>query len=474
MAFVKGFVKVIGVTAVGLAVGTAAVLAPLWLNSVGGASTGSISDRSANHWTDRAGHFARQIGGTVAGVYADFTQTNPTTSSGQGRTAADLAAASGSRNGALREISTQAHNAAAQSVGYLAYAPGASAARVSEPTTVQQPWTTQVTIEPETASVRKQTSSKPASEDQRRALVRDIQTELKRVGCFDGEPDGLWSAASKRAMASFTQRVNASLPFEQPDFILLTLVQGHSGSACGKVCANGQTLSETGRCQAVGIVAQVDRIKDKPRTERGDAPAKVAELPTVVRPSVGSAWTATVTGPIDGPVSRPLITGSIAALAPTPRPTVRRGTEVAATAPAPLLADRNAAPLPGRMTVGGPALVTAPEPMAKALPEQNWPKPASIRSQMATLDVAKPGDPPPTPVTESEVDDLPPQHVVRPGTANARPAVAARPRQETPTPTVVHRPAPQRAASSPAAKDPQFSSKQRRLVYEMFQRPDRN
>jgi hypothetical protein len=490
-SLVMRFVNVVGVMSLGIGLGTAAVLAPLWLTSTGvaptgAASTGAAASGSAGLWVDRAGQFVRDVAGSVTGSFTDLTSP-----ASNGRPSPDQAAATTrDRVGTLGETPAHAqspsNSTASGTIGYLARAPGTAAAKIAEPTAVQQPWTTQVTVEPETASGRKQTSSKPTSEDQRRTLVHDIQTELKRVGCYDGEPDGTWSAASKRAMASFTERVNASLPFEQPDFILLTLVQGHAGKACGKPCANGQTLSDGGRCLTSNVLAQADRTKDKFRGERADRPAKTAELPTVVRPSVGSAWTATVTGPVT--------TGSIATAVPAPaqRPTVKRGTDVANSTttpappvsvretvlPSPQIADRALAPLPGRMTIGGPAVAPSPqltqEPTAAIPVRPGVPKAEPTKSQLATLDVAKPTAQVPTPVTETDVDDPPPQRAARPGNATVRAPVAARPRQDAPAPTVVHRPAPQRAVSSAPPKEPQFGSKQRRLVYEMFQRPDRN
>jgi hypothetical protein len=65
------------------------------------------------------------------------------------------------------------------------------------------------------------------------SLTREIQRELKRVGCYDGDLNGKWNAQSRSAMKTFTDYVNAKLPVERPDYILLRLVQGHKGKACG-------------------------------------------------------------------------------------------------------------------------------------------------------------------------------------------------------------------------------------------------
>jgi hypothetical protein len=64
------------------------------------------------------------------------------------------------------------------------------------------------------------------------SLARQLQSELRRVGCYDGELSGVWSPRTRMAMKAFTDRVNASLPVDKPDQILLALVQSHQGVAC--------------------------------------------------------------------------------------------------------------------------------------------------------------------------------------------------------------------------------------------------
>jgi hypothetical protein len=103
----------------------------------------------------------------------------------------------------------------------------------------------------------------PATTMSREELVRGLQRELRRVGCYWGEVDGSWGAGSKRAMGSFMDRVNASLPMEQPDFILLTLLQSHAGQACGKDCPAGQSLVESGRCMPNAVVAKAGRTTER-------------------------------------------------------------------------------------------------------------------------------------------------------------------------------------------------------------------
>ncbi len=68
------------------------------------------------------------------------------------------------------------------------------------------------------------------------ALARALQRELKRVGCYSGEITGAWTTSTRMAMRAFTERVNATLPIDKPDPVLLSLVQGHQqGDVCTPV-----------------------------------------------------------------------------------------------------------------------------------------------------------------------------------------------------------------------------------------------
>ena len=59
-------------------------------------------------------------------------------------------------------------------------------------------------------------------------LARDIQRELKRVGCFEGDISGDWNTATRKAMKTFVDRVNATLPIDAPDHIFEDFGSGSS------------------------------------------------------------------------------------------------------------------------------------------------------------------------------------------------------------------------------------------------------
>jgi len=58
-------------------------------------------------------------------------------------------------------------------------------------------------------------------------LIRNIQRELKRVGCYEGETHGVWTKLTREAMERFTELANAKLPTQEPDIVLLSLVRGY-------------------------------------------------------------------------------------------------------------------------------------------------------------------------------------------------------------------------------------------------------
>lgn len=127
-------------------------------------------------------------------------------------------------------------------------------------------WSTVVT--PETSASGKITSSKPGDGETRAQLARDLQRELKRVGCYGGEITGNWSSSTQRAMTQFMDRVNATLPVDEPDYILLTLVQGHAAAACGADCPSGQVQSDGGKCVPRAVVAQATRKSEREQQQK--------------------------------------------------------------------------------------------------------------------------------------------------------------------------------------------------------------
>ncbi|HJZ30220.1 MAG TPA: hypothetical protein VKF35_03900 [Hyphomicrobiaceae bacterium] len=88
-----------------------------------------------------------------------------------------------------------------------------------------------VFVPPRLAAPAPVTAAAPRVSD-RAGLARELHKELKRVGCYGGDVNGPWSSASRQAMRRFTDRVNAKLPVDEPDPILLRLVAGQTQTVC--------------------------------------------------------------------------------------------------------------------------------------------------------------------------------------------------------------------------------------------------
>ena len=215
--------------------------------------------------------------------------------------------------------------------GLRSFSPGISLAAMAQRNgpSVTRPdpaggWQTTSASEPEHRSLE------PTSPESRYRLVVDIQQQLKRVGCYWGRADGSWGPGTKDAMQSFMTRVNAALPYDSPDYVLLTLLKSQSGEVCG-ACPADQVLLPGGRC-----VPQTTVAYGQPNTDPTAAIATNETLP----------WQAAGAAP-----NKPVF---------TPLPNSVVSTE----------------PLPGRMAIGGPAAlppvnsVYAPPAVAATEPGQ--------------------------------------------------------------------------------------------------------
>lgn len=80
-------------------------------------------------------------------------------------------------------------------------------------------------------------------------LARDIQRELRRVGCWVSRVDGDWTESSRNAARQFVRNVNAALPIERPDMALLSLLQNYKYGSCGADCAPGAERDRHGICR---------------------------------------------------------------------------------------------------------------------------------------------------------------------------------------------------------------------------------
>ena len=120
-------------------------------------------------------------------------------------------------------------------------------------------------------------------------LTKELQRQLQRVGCYSGEINGMWTPSTLRAMQFFMVRVNAQLPLEQPDRILLALLQSHSEKACSKPCLSGESPLPDGRCVPSAIAG---------------AALKTGALTYAKAQSLITGWSATETASLEDEIPK--------------------------------------------------------------------------------------------------------------------------------------------------------------------------
>ncbi|PPD06161.1 MAG: hypothetical protein CTY28_14665 [Hyphomicrobium sp.] len=165
--------------------------------------------------------------------------------------------------------------------------PSASSPPAGAPPTDTAALATVTIATPSTTSI-----GQTSGADIQRRLAREIQAELKRVGCYSGRLDGSWGDRSRSAMTTFMARVNAQLPTTEPDVFLLSLIKGQTDAVCGPTCS-GNEVSEGGRCVARTVVADSAHPEtptartSEPNTSPPAAIASVRTEPLPGRMSIG-------------------------------------------------------------------------------------------------------------------------------------------------------------------------------------------
>jgi hypothetical protein len=139
---------------------------------------------------------------------------------------------------------------------------------------------------------------RPIDPTDRAALARALQRELKRVGCYNGEVSGVWTTSSRMAMRTFNERVNATLPVDTPDPVLLSLVQGHRERACGAACPAGQTAVGSGACLPEAVAANAG----KPPAGSGAEAERTADVPPAAAGAASAGAAAVVPAAATGKV----------------------------------------------------------------------------------------------------------------------------------------------------------------------------
>jgi hypothetical protein len=226
------------------------------------------------------------------------------------------------------------------------------------------------------------------------ALVAAIQGELERVGCFSGQADGIWSERTRVAMGAFNSSVRVNLPIEKPDYILLTLLQGHSARACSRSCEAGAAscIDKTIEARAIAPAA-APAFAPVPVPTPPARPLASATAKAVVA-GTRESWTTSVATPVvvvPNADAAPRAAAAAPAL-PTRSVSLSSTTALVASEPAPAVSSpvppaTAPQPLPGRMAVGAsmPPVAVAPagRPVARAVEVRELSRPAPARARTA-------------------------------------------------------------------------------------------
>jgi len=79
-------------------------------------------------------------------------------------------------------------------------------------------------------------------------LVRAIQRELTRRGCYTGKIDGKWGPASRKAASQFVRKSNKNTA-SRPNPAFLAALKADKTARCNATrCAAGMKRSNTGKC----------------------------------------------------------------------------------------------------------------------------------------------------------------------------------------------------------------------------------
>lgn len=234
------------------------------------------------------------------------------------------------------------------------------------------PANVQIGTSDDVAAAQARVARQTADFDAQRVLTRSIQQELQRVGCYSGSLDGQWSESTRRSMGAFTQSLNAKLPINAPDYILLTMLQGQRGVACGPVKSNDAPTTTA-------------RANEKPRVrERAAERTETSALPSAKWPEAKVAVQEQQKREVVPEFRTSVVTATEAADASLPFQPMIVQPSVSLPSALP--------PLPGRMAVGAPVQDPIGKPntdSAEPLAVAPQPPAAAKKARAATRDPSR-------------------------------------------------------------------------------------
>jgi hypothetical protein len=109
-------------------------------------------------------------------------------------------------------------------------------------------------------------------------VTRAVQRQLTRAGCYEGPVNGVWNAPTRRGMAEFTNRVNARLPVDRADPVLLVLLESNQEVSCTGTRGDQRRAEQADEVAGVADEREAG-TRDRQRTSVTEA-AVTTEEPT--------------------------------------------------------------------------------------------------------------------------------------------------------------------------------------------------
>jgi len=125
------------------------------------------------------------------------------------------------------------------------------------------------------------TPPKAAAAPARSELAASLQRELKRVGCFDAEADGVWGETSRSALSAFVRYAKLAADTDEPSAALLDATTAIRRRICPLTCGDNEIIVG-GRCVDKGRAAPAPPGKAERRP-----PARAERQPEATPPRAG-------------------------------------------------------------------------------------------------------------------------------------------------------------------------------------------
>ena len=130
----------------------------------------------------------------------------------------------------------------------------------------------------------------PSRPSDRPSLTRALQTGLRRAECYDGSINGIWSTKSKESMRRFVAAVNAQLPVDDPDQILLALVESNQATICSRAQSAAAVTGEASPSPASTEMQESSNARTEATASQPTPSSTVTGFDEKNSPTIARVW----------------------------------------------------------------------------------------------------------------------------------------------------------------------------------------